>query len=84
MITNFQASQAESQSLQPLEQLAPTPDAHPETVRITVTGSPEAVQAIVQDLHGRRFAEVNDWCPPVPTGRVGEVMRVLLKKVWIS
>lgn len=60
-----------------------TPPSRPqhEVFRITVTGSPLAVQAIIHDLHSRHFAEVNDWCPPVPTGRVGKVMRVLLKRV---
>jgi hypothetical protein len=65
-------------------QPAPTPiEPHPETVKITITGSPTAVDAILRDLHSRRFAEFNDWCPPMPTGRPGEIIRVLLKRVWL-
>jgi len=84
MITNFQASDVKVKTPQPIEQQAPTPESHQEIVRITITGSTEGVQAIIQDLHSRRFAEVNDWCPAVPTGRVGEVMRVLLKRIWLD
>jgi hypothetical protein len=40
------------------------------------------VDEIVRDLHSRRFAEVNDWCPPMPTGKINEVIRVLLKRIW--
>ncbi|NEQ33042.1 MAG: hypothetical protein F6K04_18920 [Leptolyngbya sp. SIO4C5] len=70
----------ETSAVQP--ELADVPRA--EIARVTVSGSPEAVKAIVHDLHNRRFAEANDWCPPVPTGKVGEVIRVLLKRVWIG
>ncbi|NMF81833.1 peptide ABC transporter substrate-binding protein [Nodosilinea sp. P-1105] len=84
MISNFQATDAKSKSLNPLEQPAPVPQPHQETVRITVTGSPEGVKAVIYDLHSRRFAEANDWCPLVPTGKVGEVMTVLIKRVWVD
>lgn len=84
MISSFQTADAKSETLQPLEQPAPVPQPHQETVRITVTSSPEGVKAVIHDLHSRRFAEANDWCPPVPTGKVGEVMTVLMKRVWVD
>lgn len=84
MISNFQTTEAKSEALQPLEQATPVLQPHQETVRITVTSSPEGVKAVIHDLHSRRFAEANDWCPPVPTGKVGEVMTVLMKRVWVD
>ena len=84
MISSFQATDAKSEALQSLEQAAPALQPHQETVRITVTSSPEGVKAVIHDLHSRRFAEANDWCPPVPTGKVGEVMTVLMKRVWVN
>ncbi|WP_155524001.1 hypothetical protein [Nodosilinea nodulosa] len=84
MMSNFQAPGTKSQALQPLEQEDLMLQPHQETVRITVTSSPEGVKAVIRDLHSRRFAEANDWCPPVPTGKIGEVMTVLMKRVWVD
>lgn len=81
---SFQSNESESLTPSVAESITPPSTSHPEVVRITVTGSPLAVQAIIHDLHSRHFAEVNDWCPPVPTGQVGQVMRVLLKRVWLG
>ncbi|NJN01202.1 MAG: hypothetical protein HC816_01295 [Leptolyngbyaceae cyanobacterium RM1_1_2] len=56
----------------------------PEIGRVTVSGSPAVVKAIIHDLHNRRFAEPNDWSLAVLTRKIGEVMRVLLKRVWLG
>ncbi|WP_204141745.1 hypothetical protein [Halomicronema sp. CCY15110] len=50
-------------------------------VRIMVMGSPEGVENIVKSLHILRFAEMKEWSNPLPTGRAGEVMRILTKIV---
>ena len=52
-----------------------------EKVRIMVLGSPEGVESIVKSLHKLRFAEMKEWSNPLPTGRAGEVMRILTKIV---
>ncbi|NJL85889.1 MAG: hypothetical protein HC886_07775 [Leptolyngbyaceae cyanobacterium SM1_1_3] len=49
-----------------------------------MSGSPAVVKAIIHDLHNRRFAEPNDWSLAVLTRKIGEVMRVLLKRVWLG
>jgi len=59
-----------------------TPPEHGrEKVRIMVLGSPEGVDSIVKSLHKLRFAEMKEWSNPLPTGRTGEVMRILTKTV---
>ena len=50
-------------------------------VRIMVLGSPEGVDSIVKSLHVLRFAEMKEWSNPLPTGRTGEVMRILTKTI---
>ena len=55
--------------------------AQPEPLRLTATGSPWAVQAFIKSLHHFDYAEPNDWSKPQPTGRPGEVIVVLIKKV---
>lgn len=84
MISNFQPTSDEARLPQVLHQEMLAPEPHQEVVRITATGSPDAVKTVVHDLHSRRFAEANDWSPPVPTGRIGEVMRVLMKRIWLG
>ena len=55
--------------------------AKPEPVRLTITGSPWAIQATIKRLHQLDYAEPNDWSKPQPTGRPGEVIVVLIKKI---
>lgn len=55
-----------------------------EKVRIMVLGSAEGVHAIVKSLHRLRFAEVTEWSHPLPTGRPGEVMRIVTKTVALE
>ncbi|MBD0337586.1 MAG: hypothetical protein ICV62_19020 [Cyanobacteria bacterium Co-bin13] len=83
MMTNFVSTPLQKQSSRPLTHADSTQEPRRETAKIAVTGSPNAVDAIIRDLHSRRFAEVNDWCPPMPTGRPGEIIRVLLKRLWL-
>lgn len=55
-----------------------------EKIRIMVLGSLEGVNQIVHLLHKLRFAEVQQWSQPLPTGRPGEVMRILTKSVVVG
>lgn len=48
-------------------------------IRILVCGVPEGVNSIVHELHVKRFAEVFEWSPPLPSTVPGEVIRVLTK-----
>lgn len=50
-------------------------------VRIMVIGSPEGVNSIVKSLCVLRFTEMREWSNPLPTGRAGEVMRILTRIV---
>ena len=52
-----------------------------DAIRHLLFGTPSAVQATIQQLHQRGYAEPNDWSRPISTGRPGEVMAILTKRV---
>ena len=60
---------------------ATTSPFQPDKVRHLVFGTTAAVQFTIKDLHKRGYAEPNDWSQPLPTGRPGEVMAILTKRV---
>lgn len=66
----------------------PVPETLPEyqfeNVRHLVFGSLTSVQLTVQELHGKHYAEPNDWSKPISTGRPNEVMVILIKKVRVA
>jgi len=47
-------------------------------------GSLAAVQLNIKTLHKNGHAEPNDWSKPIPTGRSGEVMAILVKHLWVD
>ncbi|MEM1310006.1 MAG: hypothetical protein AAGF98_11065 [Cyanobacteria bacterium P01_H01_bin.153] len=53
----------------------------PDKVRHLVFGTIPAIQFTIKDLHSRGYAEPNDWSQLLPTGRPGEVMAILTKRV---
>ena len=53
-------------------------------VRHLIFGSLAAVQLTIKTLHKKGYAEPNDWSKPIPTGRVGEVMAILVKHLWVD
>jgi hypothetical protein len=55
-----------------------------EVVRHMLFGSIGAVQATIKRLHKLNYAEPNDWCQPIPTGKSNEVVVVLNKRVRID
>jgi hypothetical protein len=55
-----------------------------EFVKMILIGSPKGVVKIIHSLHVKDFAEVNEWSLPVATGKPGEVMRILMKRVYID
>ena len=62
-------------------------DALPERspdVRHVLFGPEIAVRLTIANLHRRGYAEPNDWCPLQPTGKLGEVMSVLTKRVPLN
>lgn len=52
-----------------------------ERIRHLLFGTPRTVQRTIQLLHKLRYAEPNDWSRPLSTGRAGEVMVILTKRV---
>ncbi|MBD2579008.1 peptide ABC transporter substrate-binding protein [Oscillatoria sp. FACHB-1406] len=64
-------------------QLVPSPAFHPEVVKITIIGSPQAVKATIHQLHRLGFAEVTLWSPLQPTGKLNEVISLLVRKIWL-
>ena len=52
-----------------------------EQVRHLLFGTPSAVQTSIRHLHKLGYAEANDWSRPISTGRAGEVMAILTKRV---
>ncbi len=59
------------------------PQRSPE-VRHVLFGPEAAVRLTISNLHRRGYAEPNDWCKPQPTGKLGEVMSVLIKRVPLN
>ena len=55
-----------------------------EPVRHLIFGSLAAVQLNIKSLHKMGYAEPNDWSKPIPTGRSGEVMAILVKYLWVD
>lgn len=84
MTTNTLVDTSKSVSASVEMQVCKDPASGREFVRMTLVGSPKGVVKIMHSLHVKRFAEVNEWSPPVPTGNPGEVMRILIKKVFID
>ena len=75
-------SSANSSTRSPNTQVLGRPTEHsPEAIRHMLFGSVCAVQATIHHLHKLRYAEVDDWSQPIPTGRPNEVMAILTKKV---
>ena len=52
-----------------------------EQVRHLLFGTPSAVQTSIRHLHKLGYAEANDWSRPISTGRAGEVMAILTKRL---
>ena len=59
----------------------PKSDFSENSVRHMVFGTPKAVAKTVHNLHSRGYAEPNDWSPAISTGRPGEVMRILIRRL---
>jgi len=55
-----------------------------EPVRHMLFGSLAAVRLNIKTLHKKGYAEPNDWSKPIPTGRSGEVMAILVKHLWVD
>jgi len=53
-------------------------------MRHLLFGSPTALQITIKRLHKLGYAEPNDWSRPLSTGRPGEVMAILTKRVDVS
>ncbi|MEA5465078.1 hypothetical protein VB741_15240 [Leptothoe sp. PORK10 BA2] len=60
---------------------ATTSPFQPDKVRHLIFGTLAAIQLTIKELHKRGYAEPNDWSQPLPTGRPGEVMAILTKRV---
>ncbi|CAN5600805.1 hypothetical protein BH23CYA1_BH23CYA1_09080 [soil metagenome] len=53
----------------------------PGQVRHLLFGTPSIVQSTIQHLYSLGYAEPNDWSRPLSTGRPGEVMAILTKRI---
>lgn len=53
----------------------------PAKIRHMLFGTSNAVQSTILQLHQLGYAEPNDWSRPISTGRPGEVMVILTKRV---
>lgn len=50
-------------------------------VRHLLFGTPHTVHSTIRLLHNLGYAEPNDWSRPISTGKPGEVMAILTKRV---
>ena len=53
----------------------------PELLRLVAVGSPWAIQNYIQSMHHFGYADPNDWSRLMPTGRPGEMMAILTKRL---
>lgn len=53
----------------------------PDKVRHLIFGTVNTIGLTIKDLHKRGYADPNDWSKPLPTGRPGEMMAILTKRV---
>ena len=74
-------SNANTQALMTTE---PTAEPGREKVVLTVRGSVHATERVIHEAYRVGFAEVREWSKPVPTGKVNEVMRVIIRYVIIE
>jgi hypothetical protein len=65
---------------------APAPSDPPPApeIRHLLIGPEPAVRLTIANLHKRGYAEPNDWTRPLPTGKLGEVMSLLAKRVPLN
>ncbi|MGB7088350.1 MAG: hypothetical protein WBD47_22535 [Phormidesmis sp.] len=56
----------------------------PEHVRHMLFGTPQSVQTTIKLLHKLGYAGPNDWSRLMSTGRAGEVMAILTRRVSVS
>ena len=54
------------------------------TARHLVFGTRQVLRLTIANLHKRGYAEPNDWCKPLPTGRTEEFMSILTKQVPLN
>ena len=52
-----------------------------ESVRLIVTGSPDAVTRMIRKLHSQHIADPNDWSPPQRARHSDEVISLLIQRV---
>ena len=57
------------------------PPVPPGQLRHLLFGTPEVVTRGISYLHHVGYAEPNDWSRLLPTGRAGEVMAILTKRI---
>ena len=73
---------ADASNVPPAGNSASPPDHdNSEVVRLLMFGTPIGLQAYISHLHMRGVAEPNDWSRPLATGRPGEMMSILTKRV---
>ncbi|GET39453.1 hypothetical protein [Microseira wollei] len=52
-------------------------------IRLLACGVPKGVESVVRQLYVVRFAEVEEWSPPLPSPVRGEVIRILTR-YWVE
>ena len=61
--------------------IPPSANDQPNRIRHLIFGTPTTVKKTIRLLHQRGYAEPNDWSRPISTGRTGEVMAILTKRI---
>ncbi|MBD0337311.1 MAG: hypothetical protein ICV62_17635 [Cyanobacteria bacterium Co-bin13] len=70
-----------SDSGAPASPISADPSTDYEELRHLLYGSLSAISSTINFLHKRGYAEPNDWCEPIPTGRRNEWMSILTKRI---
>ena len=50
-----------------------------EVVQMFIISSPDGVMETIQTLYAKDFAHVDEWSPPQPTGKPGQVVSILTR-----
>lgn len=78
----FPESDADASNLPPAQPSNAEP--RRDKLRHVLYGSLESIDRVIKQLHILNYAEPNDWCDPIPSGKPGQWMAILTKHLLIE
>ncbi len=84
MSENFLPDDSQLESASVSVPASTNPDLGGESVKLIVVGSRKGVVKIIHTQYRLGFAEVTEWSPPSLTGKPGEVMSAMTRRVLLD